>query len=68
MSNYRLDKSYFKAQTFEEAENKTAYWRQKSISERLQASWFLTCCAYGYYGQDQPRMKKNVFSMRKHQL
>lgn len=68
MSNYRLDKSYFKAQTFEQADNNTIYWLQKSISERLQASWYLTCCAYGYSRQDQPRMEKNIFSMRGHKV
>ena len=68
MTKYRLDKTYFKAQSFKEADNNIEYWRTKSVSERLQASWFLTCHAYGYSSEDPPGMDKTAFSMRKHQL
>ncbi|MCK5209817.1 MAG: hypothetical protein KAQ79_17410 [Cyclobacteriaceae bacterium] len=66
MSNYRLDKTHFKAQTFEEADHQKAYWLQKEVKERIKAAWYLVSCAYGFSLDDQPPMDKSAFSMRKH--
>ncbi len=62
---YRLDRSAFKIQTFQEADNSTAYWLKKTIEERWKAAWFLTCAAYGIDYKNQPRMDRQLFSMRK---
>ena len=66
MLDYRLDKSIFKAQSFEEADNQNAYWLQKDVKERLSAAWYLISCAYGFSLDDQPPMDKSAFSMRQH--
>ncbi len=66
MNAYRLDKTFGKSQSFEEADDNRAYWLQKEPAERLQAAWYLTCCAYGISWSNPPRMDKTVFSMRKH--
>lgn len=62
---YRLDKSAFRIQTFEEASNNKAYWLSKSPSERWQAAWYLICCAYGLDPDNPPRLDRTAFSMRK---
>lgn len=67
MSKYRLDKSYFKAQSFQEADEQKVYWSQKDVKERLRAAWYLISCAYGFKLEDPPRLDKSIFSMRKHQ-
>lgn len=67
MSNYRLDKTYFKAQSFQEADNQKAYWIRQDVTERLRAAWYLISCAYGFNLDNPPRLDKTIFSMRKHQ-
>lgn len=66
MKNYRLDKTYGKAQTFNEADNNIEYWLQKDVSERLKAAWFLIASAYGFSLGHAPRFDKTKFAMRKH--
>ncbi len=61
---YQLDKTVFKAQSFEEADNDRAYWLLKTASERLQAAWYLSCVAFGLDPNEIQTMKKDVFSMR----
>jgi hypothetical protein len=67
MNNYRLDKTYGKAQTFNEADDNRGYWLQKDASERIKAAWFLIASAYGFSLDHPPRIDKSKFTMRKHQ-
>ncbi len=67
MANYRLDKTYFKAQTFREADMQKLYWSQKDVQERLRSAWYLISCAYGFTTDNPPRLDKSAFKMRKHQ-
>jgi hypothetical protein len=62
---YRLDKTAFRVQTFEEAENNRSYWMSKTPAERLYAAWYLTCSAYGLDPDTIHKMDKSVFSVRK---
>lgn len=62
---YRLDKSAFRLQSFEEASNNKDYWLSKSPSERWQAAWYLICSAYNLDPDNPPRLDRSVFSMRK---
>lgn len=63
--HFRSDKTKFKISTFEEADNNLAYWLSKSPKERLCASWYLTCCAYGLdYTKNHP-VDRTVFTMKK---
>jgi hypothetical protein len=66
MKKYRLDKTYGKAQTIEEADKNREYWLQMSVKERLKAAWYLISCAYGFDLEKPPRLDKMAFSMRKH--
>jgi hypothetical protein len=38
---YRLDRTAFKQQTAEEADNHVAYWLQQPAAERLRAAMYL---------------------------
>ena len=67
MTKYRLDKTQFKAQSFEQADDNRAYWLQKDVKERVKAAWYLISCAYGFDLDNPPRLDKTVFSTRKHQ-
>jgi len=67
LNNFRLDKTFGKAQTFEEADNNRAYWLQKDPLERLEAAWYLTAMAYGISPDNPPPIDRTIFSMRKHQ-
>ncbi len=62
---YRLDKSAFRLQSFEEASNNKEYWLSKSPSERWHAAWYLICSAYNLDPNNPPRLDRSVFSMRK---
>lgn len=62
---YRLDRSAFKINTFQEADNNRAYWMTKTPDERLAAAWYLIACAWNLDYNNPPRLDRNVFSMRK---
>lgn len=63
---YRLDKTAFKAQTYQEADDNTGYWKTQTPVERLKAAWYLISCAYNFPLDSPPRIDKTAFSMRKH--
>jgi hypothetical protein len=65
MSDYRLDKTAFRILTSEEADRASIFDKATPLSERLRQSYYLTLQAYGYTLQNQPKMDKTVFSMRK---
>lgn len=62
---YKLDRTAFKAFTFEEADNHYAYWENISLKERLEAAYYLIQSAYGYIGSDLPPVDRTLFSTRK---
>jgi hypothetical protein len=63
-SKYRLDRTAFKIQTFEEANNHYRFWKNKSYSERLDAAFFLINTVYNT--SPFTRLNRTVFSKRKH--
>jgi hypothetical protein len=60
---YRLDRTSFKAMTFEEADNHYGFWRHKSFAERMDAAFYLIHQVYGT-NKSTP-LDKTVFSCRK---
>jgi hypothetical protein len=64
---YRMDKTAFKMQTFEEADNAMRDYSNHSVKKRLRIYWHLTSIAYKFDLDNPPRMDKTVFSMRKHE-
>lgn len=62
---YKLDRTAFKIQTFEEADNDRNYWLSKTPWERLLAAWFLSCTAYGLDPEKPQKLDRTAFSIRK---
>lgn len=62
---YRLDRTAFKIQSHQEADNTRAYWLSQPPEERFRAAWYLICSAYNIDPNNPPRLDKNCFSMRK---
>ena len=65
---YRMDKTAFKLQTVEEADDAMRNYRNHSIKERLELAYYLTSIAYQFDMEHPPRMDKTIFSMKKHDL
>lgn len=63
---YRMDKTAFKIQTFEEADDAMRDYSNFSQEERVRIYWHLTSIAYKFDLDNPPRMDKTVFQMRKH--
>lgn len=61
---YKFDKTAFRAMTFEEADDHYSYWKDKSLSERLDAAFYLINTFYGV--DKHTPLDKTVFSKRKH--
>ncbi len=62
---FRLDRSAFKIQTYEAAANTQKFWLNKSPKERFEAAWYLICIAYNMDINNQKKLDRTVFSMRK---
>lgn len=62
-----MDKTAFKVQTVEEADDSMRDYSNHSIQERLRIYWYLTSIAYKFDLDNPPRMDKTVFSMKKHE-
>lgn len=65
-NSFRLDRTKFKMQTFKEASHQLAYWRSKTIEERLKAAYYLISAAFDFDINNPPKFDRTVFSMRKH--
>ena len=67
MSDYKLDRNAHWAGKIEDQTRRNVqFWSKKTIEERLKASWYLTCMAYGIDPDNPPPMDKTKFSSRKH--
>ena len=60
-----MDKTAFKLQTVEEADDAMRDYTNHSIQERLRIYWYLTSIAYKFDLENPPRMDKTVFQMKK---
>ena len=66
MENFKLDKTFFKAQTFAEAEKDKLFEQDVPIGKRLSEAWWLTCMANKIDPANPPKMDKQFFCTRKH--
>ena len=64
MSEYRLDRTAFKAQTVKEAADHDVYYNGLSLKERLSIVNYLNSVAYNYPENEPPKMDRSAFSMR----
>ena len=65
MKNFKLDKTVFKAQSFEEADKNNLFDKDVSLAERLRMAFHLTCSIYGIKDGDSLKLDRTVFSARK---
>ena len=66
MTQFKFDRNVFRAGKLEDQDRLNArYWSKKSIDERMQASWYMTCKAYGLDPKNPPRMDKTFFKAEK---
>lgn len=64
---YKLDRTAFSMGSHEEAEQKNQdYWQKQSMKDRLNAAVYLNSIAYHFDIEQQPKLDKMAFSMRKH--
>jgi hypothetical protein len=64
MSNYRLDRTVFKAQTAEQAADHGSYYRTLTWQERLRIANYLNSVAYNYPENEPPKVDRTVFKAR----
>ncbi len=63
---YKLDRTAFSMHALEDNKPSIEYWKDKTLSERLAASFYLNSVAFNFDIENPPRMDRTVFSMRKH--
>ncbi len=61
MSDFRLDRTAFRAQSVTEAADHSEYYKQKSWQERLRIAAYLNSVAFNYPMDNPPRMDKTKF-------
>ena len=62
---FKLDKTSFRKGKISEQDNFVDYWMNKTPLERLEASWFLICNVHGIDINNQPKMRKDIYSKGK---
>ena len=65
MKNFKLDKTVFKAQSFEEADKGNLFDKDVPLAERLRMAFHLTCKIYGFKEGTSLKVDRTVFSARK---
>jgi hypothetical protein len=61
----RLDKTAFSKQSFADAANHRQHYEQMSSPEKTKSFRYLMSVAYGFVGDDWPRMDKTAFQIRR---
>ncbi|MFQ5445587.1 MAG: hypothetical protein ACE5FF_01525 [Saprospiraceae bacterium] len=59
-----MDRTAFKKQTLEKADNTRSYWLTKSPEERLLAAMYLNSIAYNFPFGNPPRLDRTFFQKR----
>lgn len=67
MKSLKLDKTVFKAQSFEEAEKGNLFDKDVSLAERLRMAFHLTCTIYGIKEGASLKLDRKIYSTRKFQ-
>ena len=65
MDNFKIDKTIFKAQTFEEADRSNVFDDTVTVADRLRMAFHLTCTIYGIKEGDSLKLDRTIFSARK---
>lgn len=65
MKDFKLDKTVFKARSFEEADKDNLFAKDITLAERLRMAFHLTCTIHGIKKGDSLKIDRTVFSARK---
>ncbi len=65
MKNFKLDKTVFKAQSFEEADKRNLFDKDVSLADRLRMAFHLTCTIHGFKEEASLKVDRTIFSARK---
>lgn len=60
---YKLDRTAFKMQSYQEASDNCDYWLSKTPAERLNAAAYLNSVAYDYPINNPPPMDRTCFKI-----
>lgn len=64
MSDFKLDRKAFKAQTLKEAADHASVYKKMTWQERLKVAAYLNSVAYNYDVNNPPRMDRTKFSTK----
>ena len=64
MSDYRLDRKAFRAQTLKEAADHVSVYKKMTWQERLKVAAYLNSVAYNYDVNNPPRLDRTKFSTK----
>ncbi len=64
MSNYRLDRTRFKAHTAKEAADHSTWYKKLTWQERLRITAYLNSIAFNYPENEPPQMDRTKFKAR----
>lgn len=64
MSDYKLDRTKFTAQTAEEASNHSEFYQKLSWQERLKIAEYLNSIAFNYPESNPPKLDRTKFKAR----
>ena len=62
---YKLDRTAFKIQTFEEADLSISYGKHIPVAERLRRSFYLTAQNYQFDILNPPKLDRTHFEIKK---
>lgn len=60
----KFDRTTFRIVSFDEKGQNVQYWVNKSVYERLCASWYLTCCSYNIPYSADHKIDRTAFRIR----
>ncbi|MBK9255843.1 MAG: hypothetical protein IPM42_10175 [Saprospiraceae bacterium] len=61
----KFDRTSFRIVSFADKGQNVEYWLNKSVYERLCASWYLTCASYNLPYSADYKVDRTVFRIRK---
>jgi hypothetical protein len=65
MPDYKFDRSAFRMRTFKQADASNVFDKNVTLSERLRQAYYLISLAFGFTMDNQPKLDKGCFSIRK---
>ncbi len=65
MKEMRIDKTVFKARSFEDADKDNLFPNETTVAQRLRMAFHLVCTIYGIKEGDSLKIDRTIFSAHK---